>query len=176
MDMSNSWPELTSSRDAETFALLHLASQMLGKLRVAHAPWVNHGWHATLRPIASGLATPPTACPDGRSFTLALDFCAHGIALAVSDGSSELIPFAGQSVATLHRALIAALDAHRLPPRFHGRPNEIADALPFAADHTPRAYNADSATRLLQALSRIVPLFDLFRAGFAGKASPVQFF
>ena len=88
MAMSD-WPELDSARDAPTFATLHLASQMLGKLRVAHAPWINHGWHVTLQPDAAGLATLPTAAGDGRSFTLALDLCRHGIALWVSDGSAR---------------------------------------------------------------------------------------
>ena len=49
--------------------LLHLASQMLGKLRVAHAPWANHGWHVTLHPVADGLAIAADRAPDGRSFT-----------------------------------------------------------------------------------------------------------
>ena len=169
------WPRLDAG-DGPTFATLHLASQMLGKLRVAHAPWTNHGWHVTLRPTAAGLATLPTAAGDGRSFTLALDLCRHGIALQASDGTQDLLPFAGHSVADLHKALVAMLGRHRLPSRFHGRPNEIPDAVPFAHDHAPRAYEPDSARRLLQALARIVPVFEQFRAGFLGKASPVHFF
>ena len=172
----NFWPELDAERDAPTFALLHLASQMLGKLRVAHAPWINHGWHATLRPTAAGLAILPTAAGDGRSFTLALDLCRHGIALAVSDGRAELLPFAEASVADLHRDLVALLAKHKLPASFHGTPNEIPDAVPFAQDAAPRPYDPDSATRLHGALQRIVPLFERFRAGFRGKASPVHFF
>ncbi len=170
------WPKLDPGRDAPTFAILHLASQMLGKIRVAHAPWVNHGWHATLRPNARGLATLPTAAGDGRTFTLALDLCRHGIALSVSDGAGELIPFDGHSIADLHNGLIALLDRHHLPSSFHGRPNEIADAVPFAADSVPRDYSPDSGERLHEVLSRIVPIFERFRAGFRGKASPVHFF
>ena len=170
------WPELDAKRDAPTFALLHLASQMLGKLRVAHAPWINHGWHATLRPTAAGLAILPIAAGDGRSFTLALDLCRHGIALRVSDGATELLPFAGASIADLHRDLIALLAKHGLPASFHGTPNEIPAAVPFSADKAPRAYDPDSAARLHGALQRIVPLFEHFRAGFRGKASPVHFF
>ena len=170
------WPELNAARDGPTFATLHLASQMLGKIRVAHAPWTNHGWHVTLRPRPYGLETLPTAAGDGRSFALALDLCRHGVALRVSDGSQELLPFSGQSIADLHGALIAMLDRHGLPSNFHGRPNEIEVAVPFAEDSAPRAYEPDSASRLLDALSRIVPVFERFRAGFQGKASPVHFF
>ena len=170
------WPLLTGDRDGPTFATLHLASQMLGKLRVAHAPWLNHGWHVTLRSIAAGLATLPTAAGEGRTFTLALDLCRHGIALRASDGTRELLAFEGQSIAELHAGLIAMLDRHGLPSNFHGLPNEIPDAVPFAEDTAPRLYDRDSAARLLGALSRIVPVFDRFRAGFTGKASPVHFF
>lgn len=170
------WPVLDASRDGETFALLHLVSQMLGKVRVRHAAWTNHGWHATLRLTAKGLATLPTAAGDGRTFTLSLDLCRHGVALEVSDGREALLPFAGATVADLHRDLIALLDAQGLPSGFHGKPNEVANAVPFAADTSPRRYDSDSAERLHRALQRIVPVFERFRAAFLGKCSPIHFF
>ncbi len=174
--MASDWPVLDANGDAPTIALLHLASQMLGKLRIAHSPWVNHGWHATLRPTASGAGILPTAVGDGRSFTLALDLCRHGIALTVSDGSAALVPFAGTTVAHLHRDLIALLDSHGLPSRFHPRPSEIPDSPRFDSDDRTLAYNPDSAARLLGAWQRVVPVFDTFRAGFSGKSSPVHLF
>ena len=64
--MAGDWPAFDVERDSPTFALLHLASQMLGKLRVAHAPWANHGWHATLHPVAEGLAIEPIAAAAGE--------------------------------------------------------------------------------------------------------------
>ncbi|WP_028968694.1 DUF5996 family protein [Sphingomonas sp. URHD0057] len=170
------WPELDPARDGDTFAVLHLASQMLGKIRLAHATWQNHGWHLTLRPRANGLAILPAPASPGRSFALTLDLCAHGIALAVSDGGRDLVPFAGQTIADIHAGLIAMLDKHELPSAFNGRPNEIADAVRFADDRAERRYDADSARRLLTALQLVVPIFDRFRAGFLGKASPVHFF
>jgi hypothetical protein len=173
--MSN-WPELDPARDHDTFTVLHLASQMLGKVRVAHSTWENHGWNSTLRPAANGLATLPTAAPNGKSFALALDLCAHGIGLTDSDGTRELVPFAGVTIAEMHQALVAMLDRRGLPSTFNGKPNEVQDAVRFADDHAPRRYDPDSARRLLGALSAVVPVFDRFRAGFAGKASPVHFF
>ena len=169
------WPELDVKRDQPTFATLHLASQMLGKMRVAYAPWINHGWHVTLRPTAYGLEAAPIAA-DSRSFTLAIDLCSHSMTLAISDGVRDEIPFQGQTIAELHRDLIAMLDRHRLPSKFNGKPSEIADAKRFADDHDPRSYDRDSATRLLGALNAVVPVFEKFRAGFSGKASPVHFF
>src|SRR4249919_35271 len=168
------WPELNVERDHETLAILHLASQMLGKIRVAHAPWMNHGWHVALQPNARGFSTLPTDAGDGRTFTLTLDLCRHAIVLWVSDGSREEVPLNAGSVAALHRRLIAMLDEHGLPSSFNGMPNEIEGAIPFAEDNGSRDYNRDSAARIREAFGAIAPVFGRFRAGFAGKASPVQ--
>ncbi|GAA3998383.1 DUF5996 family protein [Sphingomonas humi] len=168
------WPELDPARDAGTWRVLHLAAQMLGKLRVRHADWVNHGWHVALQPSANGLAMPPIAAPGGR-FSLSLDLCDHRIHLLVSDGRRDSLPLAQPSIASLHAGLIAMLDCNGLPRDFHGRPNELPDALPFARDHGPADYREDSAVRLREALRVVVPVFETFRAGFAGKVSPVHF-
>lgn len=174
--MSAAWPVFDTARDSPTIATLHLISQMPGKLRVKHAPWVNHGWQVTLHPVASGLITAPTATPDGRSFTLGLDLCEHALTLRVSDGAHDRIALAdGLTIAGIHRDFVAMLDRHGLPSNFNGKPNEVADALPFADDHAPRAYDPASAERLRDMLARIVPIFEAFRAGFVGKSSPVQF-
>jgi hypothetical protein len=169
------WPELTVDHDHETLAVLHLASQMLGKVRVAHAPWTNHGWHVALQPNARGLATLPTAASGGRTFTLTLDLCRHAIVLWVSDGGREELPLNAGSIAALHRRLVAMLDRHGLPSIFNGVPNEIPDALPFADDNQPRNYDRASAERFRGALAAMMPVFARFRAGFIGKASPVHF-
>ena len=169
------WPELSVEHDHETLALLHLAAQMLGKIRIAHAPWANHGWHVALQPNARGLATLPTAAGGSRTFTLTLDLCRHAIVLWVSDGSREEVPLNAGSVSALHRRLVAILDEHGLPSSFNGRPSELPDSIPFADDHVPRAYDRDSAERFREALAAIQPVFAKFRAGFTGKASPVHF-
>jgi hypothetical protein len=169
------WPELSVEHDHETFAVLHLAAQMLGKIRVAHAPWMNHGWHVALQPNARGLSTLPTTTGDGRTFTLTLDLCRHAIVLWVSDESREEVPLNAGSIAALHKRLIGILELHGLPSDFNGRPNEIPDAIPFAEDAAPREYDRESASRLREAFAAMMPAFARFRAGFGGKASPVQF-
>jgi hypothetical protein len=168
------WPALDPTRDAGTWRHLHLASQMLGKLRIAHADWVNHGWHAALQPSANGLATAPIAAGK-RRFSLSIDLCDHRLHLTTSEGVTDAVPLAQPSIASLHRDLVAMLDRHGLPSNFHGRPNEVEDALPFAADERPVDYRPESAERLRDALALIVPVFERFRAGFAGKVSPVHF-
>jgi hypothetical protein len=169
------WPELSVERDHETLAVLHLASQMLGKIRVAHAPWVNHGWHTALQPNARGLAMLPTAASGGRTFTVTLDLCRHALVLWISDGGREELPLNAGSIAALHRRLVAMLELHGLPSTFDGVPNEIPDAVPFAEDTPPREYDRDSAERFREALGAMLPVFARFRAGFSGKASPVHF-
>jgi len=169
------WPQLSVERDHDTLAVLHLAAQMLGKIRVAHAPWMNHGWHAALQPNARGLGIYPTEASGERTFTLTLDLCRHAIVLWISDGGREELPLNAGSVATLHRRLIAMLELHDLPSSFNGMPNELPDAIPFAEDAVSRQYDRDSAERFRAALAAMLPVFARFRAGFSGKASPVHF-
>ncbi|MGH7126095.1 MAG: DUF5996 family protein [Stellaceae bacterium] len=169
------WPELNVERDHETLARLHLAAQMIGKIRVAHSPWLNHGWHVALQPNARGLGILPTEASGWRTFTLTLDLCRHAIVLWISDGGREELPLNAGSVAALHRRLVAMLDRHHLPTDFNGRPNEIADAPAFAEDKDRRDYDRDSAGRFREALAAVLPVFARFRAGFTGKASPVHF-
>jgi hypothetical protein len=169
------WPELNVERDHDTLALLHLAAQMIGKVRVAHAPWVNHGWHVALQPNARGLTTLPTEASGHRTFTLTLDLCRHAIVLWISDGSREELPLNAGSIAALHARLVEMLERHELPASFSGVPNEIADAAPFAEDRQRRHYDRDSAEHFRSALAAMLPVFARFRAGFSGKASPVHF-
>jgi hypothetical protein len=169
------WPELDPHRDHETFAILHLAAQMLGKLRVAHAPWTNHGWHVALQPRANGLETLPTAADDGRTFTLVLDLCRHAIVLWVSDQARDELPLNAGSIAALHSRLVAMLDRNELPSQFNGTPNEVENPVAFAEDKAPRDYDRNSADRLRGALAAMLPAFERFRAGFTGKSSPVHF-
>jgi hypothetical protein len=172
---SRPWPKLDAERDSPTFAVLHLAAQMLGKIRVAHAPWVNHGWHAALQPRSNGLETLPTASGDGRTFTLVLDLCRHAIVLWVSDDSRDELPLNAGSISALHSRLVAMLERNGLPSTFNGRPSEIEGAVPFAEDRAKREYDRESADRLREAFAAMLPVFERFRAGFAGKASPVHF-
>ncbi|MCM8558106.1 DUF5996 family protein [Sphingomicrobium sediminis] len=169
------WPELSAEKDGETFAKLHLVSQMLGKMKVAHSPWVNHGWHIALQPVPEGLATLPITA-DGRRFTLTLDLCRHATVLQTDNGTRDDVSLHSGTIADHHRALVRMLDRHGLPSKFHGTPNEVENPVPFAKDDAPRGYEEDSAMRLRQALSAMLPVFDHYRAGFAGKSSPVHFF
>ncbi|MBW0143907.1 DUF5996 family protein [Sphingomicrobium clamense] len=169
------WPRLGGTGDHETLAILHLASQLVGKLKVAHSPWVNHGWHLALHPVPEGLAMQPIDA-DGRRFTLTLDLCRHVIALKTNNGTEDAIELAADNIATLHRRFVSMLERHGLPSRFHHTPNEVENAVRFSADLSPRSYDPEVAARFREALVAMVPVFDSYRAGFTGKSSPTHFF
>jgi len=146
------WPELTVERDYETFALLHLAAQMLGKIRVAHAPWVNHGWHVALQPNARGLGTLPTAASDHRTFSLTLDLCRHAIVLWVSDRGREELPLnAGSIVHSLEVTFgfelfdPAVYYISRIPSELRGTDVALVSATAFALTLLSTIYPARRA-------------------------------
>jgi hypothetical protein len=169
-----SWPPLSEARDGPTIAALHLYSQILGKSAVALLPWRNHGWHVTLRVHPRGLRTEPLYGAGGP-FELGLDLVGHEFTFADGSGVRRL-PLGPMSVATFHGEVEECLRAAGHEVRIHGRPNELDPAVPFAQDREPRAYDRDSASRLLGALLNADRVFRLFRSGFLGKSSPVHFF
>jgi hypothetical protein len=168
------WPPLSEARDGPTVAALHLYSQILGKAAVALLPWRNHGWHVTLKVHPRGLRTEPLHGPGG-TFELGLDLVGHRFTFADSGGERSL-PLRPMSVAAFYAEAMALLESAGHAVRIHPAPNELDPAVPFALDEAPRDYDRDSAGRLLGALVDADRVFNLFRSGFLGKASPVHFF
>jgi hypothetical protein len=169
-----SWPPLSAERDGATIAALHLFSQVVGKVPTALLPWRNHGWHLTLHLTPRGLATEPIHGAGG-TFALTLDLVGHELVLEDKRGRRGL-SLREISVAGFHAAVMAMLGEAGHAVRIHGAPNEIEPAIPFAEDRTVRAYDPDSAARLLGALLDADRVLRLFRSAFLGKVSPVHFF
>jgi hypothetical protein len=168
------WPELSEAKDGPTIATLHLFSQIAGKVAIALLPWRNHGWHATLRLHPRGFRTEPLHGPNG-TFELGFDLVDHIFTLA--DGAGERrIALDGTSVAGFFADAMRLLaeGGHRVA--IHGAPNEVDPAIPFREDKATRAYDRDSARRLLGALLQADRVLREFRSSFLGKASPVHFF
>jgi hypothetical protein len=168
------WPPLSEARDGPTIAALHLYSQIIGKAAVALLPWRNHGWHVTLRVHPRGLRTEPLYGAGGP-FELGLDLVDHEFTFADGGGVRRL-PLRPMTVAQFYGDVMECVKAAGHPLRIHANPNELDPAVPFARDSEPRAYDRDSASRLLGALLDADRVFRLFRSGFLGKASPVHFF
>ncbi|HEX8481690.1 MAG TPA: DUF5996 family protein [Allosphingosinicella sp.] len=168
------WPQLSEASDGPTIAALHLYSQLLGKAAVALLPWRNHGWHATLHVHPRGLRTEPLHGPAGP-FELGLDLVGHEFTFADGLGVRR-IPLRPMSVAMFHSEVTGLLRESGQEVRIHPATNELDPAIRFASDDAARAYDRDSASRLLGALVDADRVFRLFRSSFLGKASPVHFF
>src|SRR5574340_995946 len=169
------WPSLPLEAWRDTYATLHLWTQIVGKIRLVQSPWINHGWHVTLLVTARGLTT--TLIPHGtRAFQIDFDFIAHRLILQSSDGGTASFPLQAQSVAAFYTRLMAELDALQLRVDLDLRPCEVADPLPFDQDEMHRAYDPEFAARFWQILVQADRVFKRFRARFMGKCSPVHFF
>jgi hypothetical protein len=169
-----SWPLLSEARDGPTIAALHLYSQILGKAAVALLPWRNHGWHVTLRVHPRGLRTEPLYGARGP-FELGLDLAAHEFTFSDTRGLRRF-PLRPMSVADFHSQAMGLLREAGHEVHIHPAPNELDPATPFAEDRAVRAYDRDSARRLLNALLNADRVLRLFRSSFLGKVSPVHFF
>lgn len=171
----NAWPSLPLDAWKDTYATLHMWLQIVGKVRLAKAPWQNHSWHSTLYVTASGLSTSPIPC-EGRTFEIEFDFLRHQVAIRTSDGFERVLPLEPQSVATFYGRVMAALADLGLAVRINRKPNEVADPIPFDRDEVHRSYDRDCAARFWQILVQSDRVFKIFRGRFLGKCSPVHFF
>ena len=150
------WPALPLDEWQETYATLHLWTQIVGKVRLTLSEWVNHYWHITLYVTARGLSTSPL--PHGRRiFQIDFDFIDHELLILASDGKSGCLKLRAQSVASFYAAFMAELERLELPVRLWTMPCEIAGAIPFEQDEqhsaTSSRWNAKPAglrhTRIL---------------------------
>ncbi len=155
--------------------LLHLWTQIVGKIRLTKTPWLNHSWHVALYVTPRGLTTSPI--PDGaRTFQIDLDFIDHALRISTSDGAQRQFALAGQSVAGFYTATLAALAELGIAVSIDEMPNELPDPIRFSQDTVHASYDPDAIRRFLQILVNCDRIFKQFRTGFLGKASPVHFF
>jgi hypothetical protein len=169
------WPELPLAAWRETYATLHLWTQIVGKIRLSRAPWLNHSWHVVLYVTARGLTTSPI--PDGtRTFQIDFDFIDHLLRISRSDGATRQFALAGQSVASFYASVMAALDELGIHVAIDEMPNELPEPIRFSQDKLHASYDPDAVRRFFQILVNVDRVFRQFRTGFLGKASPVHFF
>jgi uncharacterized protein DUF5996 len=172
---SEHWPELPYAAWKDTCQTLQLWTQIVGKIRLARTPWLNHSWHVTLYVTARGLTTSPI--PDGaRTFQIDFDFIDHVLWLRTSDGHFRQVVLKPMTVAEFYGDVLHALSQLDIAVRINGKPSEIPDAVPFAEDRVHASYDRDFASRFWRILGASHEVFTQFRTGFLGKASPVHFF
>ncbi len=168
------WPELPTAAWRATYDTLHLWTQIIGKIRLARTPWLNHSWHVTLYVTARGLTTSPI--PDAaRNFQIDFDLIDHHLRISASDGAQRQFALAGLSVASFHAAVMAALAELGIDIEIDQMPSEFPDPIRFSHD-TRSSYDPAAVRRFFQILVNVDRVFKQFRTGFLGKASPVHFF
>ena len=169
------WPDLPYAAWRDTCATLHLWTQVVGKIRLARTPWLNHGWHVPLYVTSRGLTT--SSIPhESLSFEIAFDFVAHVLDIRVSNGAQKSIALRPQSVADFYNEVLSALEDLAVPVRIDQRPCEISGAIPFSENRTHASYDAEYAQRFWKVLLQVDRVLKQFRTGFVGKSSPVHFF
>jgi hypothetical protein len=172
---SEIWPSLPLQAWSDTCATLHMWMQIVGKIRLAQCPWVNHSWHVTLYVTARGLTTLPI--PYGtRTFQIDFDFIDHLLTIQSSDGSVGSFPLQPQSVAAFYTRLMEEMGRLDLHVSVHKKPNEVPDAIAFDQDEAHAAYDREYANRFWRILVQADRVLKKFRARFIGKCSPVHFF
>jgi Family of unknown function (DUF5996) len=169
------WPSLPLDAWRATYATLHMWTQVVGKIRLALTPLVNHWWNTTLYVTSRGLST--SAIPYGSgAFEISFDFLDHRLRIDASDGANRSFPLAPITVAEFYRKTMDSLAALGIEVTIWTTPVEVPDPIPFEQDREHKSYDAEYAQRFWRILVQADRVMTQFRSRFLGKASPVHFF
>ena len=172
----SAWPELRFAEWRDSGATLQLWTQIVGKLRLALSPWLNHGWQVPLYVSARGLGSSAMHVGGGRLVEVEFDLVDHRLVIRSSDAAEHGFALAPMSVAAFYRRFMAEIAAIGIHVAINVRPNEVADPIPFPDDETHAAYDPAAVHTVWRALVQADRVFRHFRSGFLGKASPVHLF
>jgi hypothetical protein len=175
MGHSERWPALPLSEWEKTYHTLHMWSQIVGKIRMALSPPLNHWWHVALYVNSRGLTTGPVPYPPGL-FEIQFDFQKHAVSISTSEGPWVSRPLRDESVADFYSGIFEALSSLGIAVKINPMPQEVADAVPFDRDRANCSYDPHYANRFWRILVSSAKVLQRFRAGFTGKCSPVHFF
>jgi hypothetical protein len=171
----DAWPSLPLDAWRDTYATLHMWTQIVGKVRLALSPPINHWWHVTLYVTARGLTTSPI--PYGtRTFAVSFDFIDHNLLIQTSDGTSKSLGLFPRSVAEFYHEFMAALRALHIDVTINTLPQEVPDPIHCDVDDVHASYDPEYAQRCWRILAQTDRVFKAFRGRFVGKCSPVHFF
>ncbi|GAA1244653.1 DUF5996 family protein [Janibacter melonis] len=174
-DATSAWPGLRVEDWVDTRDTLHLWTQVVGKVRLARSPLVNHWWQVTLYVTPRGLSTG--SIPDRhRIFDVELDVVEHEMRIRTSDGTGRTIALAPMTVADFYAQMMGALDELGIEADFQTRPNEVEPSIPFAQDTVHASYDREAARLFWRQLVASHRVMSEFRSHFVGKVSPVHFF
>src|SRR3954462_10309757 len=175
VDRPECWPSLFLDSWDDTRATLHMWTQIVGKVRLALTPLVNHWWNVPLYVTARGLTT--SLIPYGeRSFELRFDFLKHQLVLETSDAAVRALPLAPRPVADFYQEFMSMLRAEGINVKIWHMPVEIPNPIPFDQDRVHASYDPKSVEKFWRILLSVDAMFKQFRSRFIGKSSPVHFF
>jgi Family of unknown function (DUF5996) len=174
-DRPQCWPALSLPSWSDTLATLHMWTQIVGKVRLALTPLVNQWWNVPLYVTSRGLTTSRIPYHE-KAFELWFDFLAHRLVLETTEGTIKSLPLKPRSVADFYQECMSMLRSAGIEVKIWHMPVEIPDPIPFDEDRVHASYDAASVEKFWRILLTIDPVFQQFRAGFIGKASPVHFF
>jgi hypothetical protein len=169
------WPELPLEAWQDTYATLHMWTQIVGKVRLALSPNVNHWWGVPLYVNAQGLTTSPIPY-GGGTFEVQFDFIHHKLIIRTSNDALLALVLAPRTVADFYQEFMGALESLGISVKIWKMPVEIPNPIPFDQDTQHASYDPEYANRFWRILVNCATVFKEFRAGFIGKASPVHFF
>lgn len=169
------WPALPLEEWAGTYATLHMMTQVVGKIRLACAPMINHWWQVPLYVTPRGLTT--SAMPHGsRIFQIDFDFIEHLLRIDIDDGDRRTVRLRTGPIAEFHAEVMESLRALGVPVRIWPRPVEVEEPIRFEEDSEHTTYEPEHARRCWEVLVQADRVMGRFRSGFVGKCSPVHFF
>jgi hypothetical protein len=175
MNDSDSWPALPLSEWTDTYATVHMWTQIVGKVRLALSPPINHFWGTTLYVSARGLTTSPIPYPMGV-FEVTFDFIAHTLEIVTSHGDTRTFLLVPRTVAEFYAEFMTALHSLGIDVKVWTMPVEVPRPVRFNLDERHASYQSIYAHRFWRILVSADAVFRRFRSGFIGKASPVHFF
>jgi hypothetical protein len=172
---TETWPALPQSEWSDTCATLQLWMQVIGKLRLALTPPINHTWNVTLYPTVRGVTTMPMACGQ-RMLQIDFDFLDHALRVQTDLDEEMSIPLRPMSVAAFYKHVMDALEGVGTPVRIWPVPVEVSSPIPFEQDQTHSSYDPEYAQRFWRVLLQSARVITAFRSRFRGKVSPVHLF
>jgi Family of unknown function (DUF5996) len=173
---SDGWPAQRVEDWVATRDTFHLWTQVIGKIRLACTPMVNHWWNVPLYVTATGLTTSRIPYHGGRGFQIDLDLLEHELSVVDSDGARRALALEPMAVADFYGAVMGLLGELDLPVEIWTMPVEIAGAIPFDKDHEHASYDAVQVTTFWRVLGQSQRVFEVFRSRYLGKSSPVHLF
>lgn len=175
VEMQLGWPRLRVDEWAETRDTLHMWMQIVGKVRLAHTPLINHWWAVALYPTPRGLST--SGIPYGRGmFDIEFDFVDHRLLMRESGGGAREFALRSMPVAEFYDRVMGGLRELGVTSTIQNHPNEVEVAVDFTEDFGHRAYDPSPVHRFWLQLLQAHRGFMEFRSYFGGKVSPVHFF